>query len=383
METVTVTLRVPAAEQFTWAHAISADGASYRAHVATQNGEVHISADQHGTATMLVVGSGPEPALANDDHARRTQVRAALLATPSPAPALTERPRTAPAGRVRLRLTGTHVAAAGPVTVLSRRHERGPHRRAREPRGLRLDSRKHRSSCLPASHWSPPDDGTWFIPERIEVLVPRPKAVLSDWRRGNRVWRLRPIQRHPDCACHWLGAWRTCRPQRLDGTPAIHSPKDTGKNVTAARGTWIPGVTGDTPRDGYRCEVLSGTAFHWPAPASADPRVLEHPQESAAQPTCWFANDDLNLRVVPPDTQPYRLTIYVLDYDRNGRALKVTLGDEFASLSTADVSADGHGGRRLSHLDGERYGERRIEKDGGLQRRAFRRVCRSRERSDK
>ena len=116
-----------------------------------------------------------------------------------------------------------------------------------------------------------------------------------------------------------------------------------------ARGTWIPGVGGDTSQDGHRLEVLSGTSFHWPAPTSADPRVLEHPQESVAQPTCWFANDDLILRVVPPDTQLYRLTLYVLDYDRNGRALKITLDDEFASLSTADVSAtDAAGGVYLT-----------------------------------
>jgi hypothetical protein len=112
------------------------------------------------------------------------------------------------------------------------------------------------------------------------------------------------------------------------------------KKRIGSRGAWIPGLVGDTPQNGLRVEVLNGEVFRWPASLGVDSRVLEHPREPDAQPTCWFANDGLSLRVVPPDAEPYRLTLYVLDYDRNGRAMEIALSDEFASLSTEHVSTE-------------------------------------------
>jgi hypothetical protein len=63
-ETVQVTLRVPDAAQLRWAHAISADGPPYRGTVTfSPKGEVVARVGRHGTATMVVVGKGAEPAL--------------------------------------------------------------------------------------------------------------------------------------------------------------------------------------------------------------------------------------------------------------------------------------------------------------------------------
>jgi uncharacterized protein (DUF2147 family) len=67
--------------------------------------------------------------------------------------------------------------------------------------------------------------------------------------------------------------------------------------------------------------------------------VPDHPQNAAPQPTCWFANDQLRLRITAPTAEPYRLSLYVMDFDRNGRAAHVTLSDEFAPLTATDVSA--------------------------------------------
>jgi hypothetical protein len=65
-ESVQVTLRVPDANQLSWAHAVSADGAPYRGTVTSgPNGTAVVRAAKHGTATMLVVGKGAEPALAS------------------------------------------------------------------------------------------------------------------------------------------------------------------------------------------------------------------------------------------------------------------------------------------------------------------------------
>jgi hypothetical protein len=65
-ESVQVTLRVPDANQLRWAHALSVDGAPYRGTVTSgPNGTAVVYAAKHGTATMLVVGKGAEPALAS------------------------------------------------------------------------------------------------------------------------------------------------------------------------------------------------------------------------------------------------------------------------------------------------------------------------------
>jgi hypothetical protein len=101
----------------------------------------------------------------------------------------------------------------------------------------------------------------------------------------------------------------------------------------------MPGIVDGSPDEGYRIEFRQGTAYHWPAPLQPDPRILEHPRQPVVQPTCWFADDMLTFRVVPADSQSYRLTLYVLDYDRNGRASEITISDEFAPLDVAEVSA--------------------------------------------
>lgn len=49
--------------------------------------------------------------------------------------------------------------------------------------------------------------------------------------------------------------------------------------------------------------------------------------------------------VSPPNDKPYRLTVYVLDYDRNGRSNQATVTGAQAVLDTqdADVKATAQG----------------------------------------
>ncbi len=49
--------------------------------------------------------------------------------------------------------------------------------------------------------------------------------------------------------------------------------------------------------------------------------------------TCWFASDTLPMTVIPHDDQPYQLTVYLLDFDRNGREMEAILHDAFGTLT--------------------------------------------------
>jgi hypothetical protein len=63
-EVAQVTLRVPDAAELRWAHAISADGASYRGTlIYGAKGMAIARVEKHGTATMIVMGRDNEPGL--------------------------------------------------------------------------------------------------------------------------------------------------------------------------------------------------------------------------------------------------------------------------------------------------------------------------------
>ena len=289
-----VTLRVPDAEKITWAHAISADGPSYSARVAIESGVVRITADKHGTATMLVVGQGPEPALADHATTRCATVRESLLAKPSSAPSVTERPRPLPR-RPPATSSDRHTrrrrrAGDGP----DRRRERGPDRRAREPRGLRLDAPRPLESP-PCVTLVAADDGTWFVPERIEVLAPRPCERTA--AGGLAIGHGRRARIHGHSTVPAAGLER-------GGYPGRHGPlssktcsrQDTGNNVLARAGRGFPGSSATT-RHNPVCVWKSSTAKSSAGrrPPVRTPESLEHPQQPDAQATCWFADDRLSL----------------------------------------------------------------------------------------
>jgi hypothetical protein len=54
--------------------------------------------------------------------------------------------------------------------------------------------------------------------------------------------------------------------------------------------------------------------------------------------SCWHDPDRLTLAVTPPDERPYRLAIYLLDYDRNGRAMEAVVRDETGVLDRQMIS---------------------------------------------
>jgi hypothetical protein len=339
-EPITVTLRTPTASAITWAHAISADGANYRAKVAVHGAEVLLTADRHGTASMLVAGTGEEPALENADPSRCAAIRESLGKTVAPPPALTERPAAQPVTRLRWRLAGAHVGSAGPVQVAIDGVATGliaerENQAAGDWTPAALPDQPPRISL------STSDEGTWFVPERLEILAPRADGSAQRcavWRpsMGTAAESTRKCLILPT-------AWSVADIPISTATWQAQDVESKGhwRERVGAAGAWIPEIdnaTAGSSANGYELEVLSGTPYRWPAAPQEDLRVLEHPQGAAAEPTCWFANDQLRFHITAPDARPYRLTLYVVDYDRNGRGARVTLNDEFVPLASVDVS---------------------------------------------
>jgi len=109
---------------------------------------------------------------------------------------------------------------------------------------------------------------------------------------------------------------------------------------------WIPQVTSDLTQGTFQLRP-GGQPFTWQE-ASGDERVLQRPEaaQGAAPASCWFALDELPLTVTPADLKPYRLTAYLLDFDRNGRAIEATVEDTFGAFAdrqeaTATDTAEG------------------------------------------
>lgn len=339
MESVTVTLRIPAAQEITWVHAISADGPSYRAMVVARDGQAVITADRHGTATMLVAGSNPEPALASADPLRFTAIRKSLKTALPPEPIVTQRPKEIPAGSLRLRLAGTHVGSGGPLTVTIDDRVIG-----------QISEHENHMTCdwTPAVPLDQPpsiallrsEEGSWFVPERIEILAPRSDG--SSQRLA--IWQ-QTMATAPESTASRLVLPSVWSVANLPAATARWESRDRlsgghWKHRMGTRGAWIAGLGELAPSpEGYQIQIIRGDSYQWPALAGEDSRVLEHPREEVPRPACWFANDQLRLRVSTRTMETYRLSLYVLDYDRNGRAAKVTLSDEFAPLSSADVVA--------------------------------------------
>jgi hypothetical protein len=144
--------------------------------------------------------------------------------------------------------------------------------------------------------------------------------------------------------------------------PVTLAPPATAKPVPSglARGGNWPGHCGKTAawlagadaikaeQNGFRL-TTDAQVFTWAATADpADGRV----PLSSAEPTagrraaCWTAVQKFGLTLVAPDALPYRLTVYLLDYDRNGRAEQASITGRDGTVldtQTAEAVATGDG----------------------------------------
>jgi len=128
---------------------------------------------------------------------------------------------------------------------------------------------------------------------------------------------------------HW------CSPEVVHPSTAVLAGIDDAAGGAwagryGAAAAWLPAITSDGPQNGHRAVVTQGQVCVW-ADSSLDARAALVPGTGPAakgRATCWFADRDVDAAISPPDRRPYRLTLYLLDFDGNGRAETVELSDE-------------------------------------------------------
>ncbi len=332
--TATVTLRVPDGESLTWAHVYSADNEPRRASIGGRGPTRQIMLDDHRTASMVLIGRGAEPPLNHRDTKRIAETRERLF--PKPARAAKTVPPIAPAGlaQATLVLKGTHVGIPGPVLVQVDSRMAGQIPTGQDRCEIALDAQEV-SDAPPTVRLSYGDEGTWLVPDRIDLVQ---KAADGSRCRIGR-WLIHEADTSLSDANDVLRL-QWCAPEPIVSMVRFEG-RDTRsggawKGTRGALAAWIPAVTDvHATCSGCRLSVPGAQTCVWAQQVRDDPRVL-HPPADTAGPraaTCWFADEKVSLRIEPPDTKPFRLSVYLLDYDRNQRASEVRIGNDAASLS--------------------------------------------------
>ncbi|HEY0454953.1 MAG TPA: hypothetical protein VGE41_01160, partial [Verrucomicrobiae bacterium] len=54
--------------------------------------------------------------------------------------------------------------------------------------------------------------------------------------------------------------------------------------------------------------------------------------------SCWWDWNAIDFHLTPPDSQPYKLTLYILDYDRAGRSMDIKVIESLAAQDGQGVS---------------------------------------------
>jgi hypothetical protein len=338
-----VTIRLPETQHLTWAKIISADRPPYPGELKTVAGGVEITLPHHQTASLVVTGNGASPpsAAQAEDQERLATVRDRLFplgktgAQPKP---LLARPELGELKSGRIKVRGTHLGEKGKVLVSLNESVRG--------------------SLLEAETgfaWQPPanglpteppvvalkygDEGTRFLVEGIDLLVQKPDGkwlCVASWTPLDS-----EVSSGMDGECMYRLHWR--EPDELVHSTARYERRDSKtagawKGKYGARAAWIPNVSAMESQAGYQLEV-DGAAYAWDR-GTSDQRALESPGTgvTARQATCWFGNEAVSCVLTPPDAKPYRVTLYVLDYDRNGRANRIELSDEANVLASCETT---------------------------------------------
>jgi len=183
-EAVTVKVKVPDGADLKWAHVHSADTPPYRAKVEHDAAEVWVEIHRHGSTSMLVIGKGIEPALEEADVARIDRLRENLFPYSKPLISHTGEQTTINAARqLFLRVEGTQVGEWGTVAV----HVDG--KKVGQISGafgaFALNQKQNNiPSTPPRVSFVTPDEGMWFVPQRVELIVNQPdgsKVRVAEW----------------------------------------------------------------------------------------------------------------------------------------------------------------------------------------------------------
>jgi hypothetical protein len=343
-----VTIRLPDAQPVAWARVISPDRPPYPGELKAVADGVEITLPHHQTASLVIAGKGAAPRSSGQagEQERLTSLRDRLFPPGRPSAQvkpLLARPELGELKSARIKVRGAHLGEKGKVTVslnesvLGSLSEAGGEYAWQSPANGLPDE-------PPRVSLNFGDEGTWFLVEAVDCLVQRRDDQwlrVASWAPSDS-----EVSSGRDGECKYRLLWR--EPMEVAPSTARYQGRDsktTGawKGKYGTRAAWIPSVSGAETQNGYRLEV-DGAAFAWDG-ATSDPRALDSPGVGVTnrQSTCWFGNEAVSCVLTPPDAQPYRVTLYVLDYDRNGRANRIELLDEARVLATCETSKQENG----------------------------------------
>jgi len=336
----TVTIKTKAAKDLQWAHVYSADGPPYRASISTDRGKVSVLLGQHNTASVLVAGTGPEPTLRNDGTARIEQKRELLFPLNEP---VVETPKDVPTPsditHYLLNIEGEHVGLPEKMQVFADDKLLGTLKGTQGSYRLSSDEDRPARVELYAGH-----EGVWFVPRSLELIAVcagEQAYRVASWSPGDssgfvptftgRIWmEMSPCdpQVWTPPACEYVG-----RAAKIGGQWKSH---------LGANAVWIANVKDTVRQNGYELQI-GGQSYTWDVNVPDDARVLQALRdEPGPRPaTCWYADDALEVTFTTPTDRPCRLTLYVLDYDRNGRECDVTSGQGQRVSVSADETSQG------------------------------------------
>ncbi len=336
-EEVEVAIRAQGADAIEWAHVYSVDAAPARASVTRREGATLVRMARHGTSSVIVAGKNPEPAPGASDEVSCEAVRH-RLAQPGAARSV---PLPEGAWSAALGVVGTHVGERGVVRVIV---DGAPAGGLAGAAGAFPVARGgvDPAAPLPDVVLAAGDEGTWFVPEGIHLLVRTPEGKVmrvAEWTPAMRVEAAGAFGAHRFALAR-IAAEEVIPPR------ARFAARDSARGgqwrgAFGTRAAWIPRVTAEGPAGGFALGV-TGESFLWPEPEpEGDARVLEADGGAAPRATCWFAKERLGFALTPPDGKDYCVAVYILDYDRNGRAVEALVrGAGGAMLDRRNVAAD-------------------------------------------
>ncbi len=332
-----VTIKTRKAEDLQWAHVYSADHQPYRTHIVPKPGQATVYIHWHNTASVLVVGTGPEPPLQNQTASQLERKRQALfppVETPQEqSPPLDE--VLSPSGQIThhlLNVQGEHVGLMDDIRVYAAGKYIGTMKGVQGSYQLSWEPDSLLAVQLYAGH-----EGVWFVPRKVNLI-----AVYADGK-AYQVGSWTPDDRYefrPGFTNCLVMLVSPCQPRPWTPASCEFVKRTVGsggnwKGRTGSEAVWIPRVKEAGPQNGYDLQIV-GHPFTWSSDVTDDNRVLQPvADESEQRPaTCWYADNTLHVKFTAPDNEPRYLTLYVLDYDRNARAMDVLWGsDERLSIS--------------------------------------------------
>lgn len=318
-EATTVTIATPDAGRLSWARVIPLGGSPSTAAVRIKDGKAVVTLPDHGTATMLVVGGKDAPEPTDDDSTRLIALRDKQFpaANPEKAPAI-----AAPTGTITeatLSLDGA-VLFAGTFTV--------------QLNDVQVGVLKERNGAFPCTLREPAEplvrlragaDGSWYLPRTVCL-----SARTADDSRHLAIWNsASPFAKDSSSqelvipltwAQHVAGsaAWKS-----MDLSRGGDWPKAFG-----AKAAWMAGTpsANQDRQQGYTLSITQGSPFTW-ATIADDPRALIAPGGDGSKRTaaCWFDNQEVSGDIAASGRESYRLTLFLLDYDRRNRSAEVSL----------------------------------------------------------